>query len=119
MPASRSASMTAVRSSRSAGFSFTVILNPALRLDRTAVMDALREAGIGFRMITGGCFLRHDAIRYFDYDCAAEIVNANIAHDYGFFVGNHPVDLAPQIERLWEVLDHAAVPGGVRAAVRA
>jgi CDP-6-deoxy-D-xylo-4-hexulose-3-dehydrase len=56
-------------------------------------------------MVTGGCFLRHDAIRYFDYDTAGPIVNADIVHDRGFFVGNHPMDLTPQIMRLREVLD--------------
>ena len=101
---------------RSSWFSFTLILNPALRLDRAAVMRALRAAGIEFRMITGGCFLRHEAIKYFDYECAGEIVNAPIAHDHGFFVGNHPADLAPQLARLAEVLDRAAVPGGVGTA---
>jgi CDP-6-deoxy-D-xylo-4-hexulose-3-dehydrase len=61
-------------------------------------------------MITGGCFLRHDAIRFFDYDTVGEIVNANIAHDRGFFVGNHPRDLKTEIERLRDVLDEAAGP---------
>ena len=59
---------------RSSWFSFTLILNPALRLDRARVMEALRKADIGFRMITGGCFLRHEAIKYFDYDTVGEIV---------------------------------------------
>ena len=45
-------------------------------------------------MITGGCFLRHDAMKHFDYDTVGEIVNANLAHDRGFFVGNHPRDLS-------------------------
>lgn len=94
---------------RSSWFSFTVILNPALDIDRRRVMQALKEAGIGFRIITGGCFLRHDVIKYFDYETVGEIVNANIAHDRGFFVGNHPFDLAPQIERFREVMDRAAV----------
>jgi CDP-6-deoxy-D-xylo-4-hexulose-3-dehydrase len=71
-------------------------------------MKALKEADIGFRIITGGCFLRHDVIKYFDYDCVGEIRNANLAHDRGFFVGNHPHDLRPQIERLCAVLDAAA-----------
>jgi CDP-6-deoxy-D-xylo-4-hexulose-3-dehydrase len=101
---------------RSSWFSFTVILNPALEIDRRRVMQALKEAGIGYRIITGGCFLRHDVIKYFDYDTSGEIVNANVAHDHGFFVGNHPQDLTPQIERLREVLDQAAVPSG-RATV--
>jgi CDP-6-deoxy-D-xylo-4-hexulose-3-dehydrase len=47
-------------------------------------------------------------IKYCDYDTVGEIVNANLAHDRGFFVGNHPQDLTPQIERLREVLDAAA-----------
>lgn len=93
---------------RSSWFAFTVILNPKLRIDRRKVMTALKDADIGYRIITGGCFLRHDVIRYFDYDTVGEIRNANIAHDRGFFVGNHPRDLRPQLERLRAVLDEAA-----------
>ena len=93
---------------RSSWFAFTIILNPELELDRKKVMSALKKADIGYRIITGGCFLRHDVIKYFDYDCVGEIKNANTAHDFGFFVGNHPSDLRPQIARLREVLDEAA-----------
>lgn len=92
----------------SSWFAFTVILNPGLSVDRKKVMMALKDADIGYRIITGGNFLRHDVIRHFDYDCVGEIRNADIAHDRGFFVGNHPQDLTPQIERLREVLDAAA-----------
>ena len=93
---------------RSSWFAFTIILNPELELDRKKVMSGLKKADIGYRIITGGCFLRHDVIKYFDYDCVGEIKNANTAHDSGFFVGNHPSDLRPQIARLREVLDEAA-----------
>ena len=89
---------------KSSCFSFTVILNPIYREDRNRVFSALREADIGFRIITGGCFLRHDALRYYDYDTVGEIKNAFIAHDRGFFVGNHPFDLTDEIERLHSVL---------------
>jgi len=92
---------------RSSWFSFTVILNPAFDIDRAHVMDALRNADIGFRMITGGNFLRHEVIRYFDYSTVGNIVNANIAHDHGFFVGNHPRDLTAEITRFREVMDQA------------
>jgi CDP-6-deoxy-D-xylo-4-hexulose-3-dehydrase len=101
-----------VEGARSSWFSFTVILNPGLDIDRQRVMSELKDAGIGYRIITGGCFLRHDVIKYFEYDTAGEIVNANIAHDRGFFVGNHPRDLRPQIERLRQVLDRTAVAPG-------
>jgi CDP-6-deoxy-D-xylo-4-hexulose-3-dehydrase len=103
----------------SSWFSFTVILNPALGLDRTGVMTAMREAEIGFRMITGGCFLRHEAAKYFDYDVVGEIVNANTAHDHGFFVGNHPRDLTAELTRLRAVLDGAARPGPKRPGLQA
>jgi CDP-6-deoxy-D-xylo-4-hexulose-3-dehydrase len=93
---------------RSSWFCFTIILDPDVKIDRARVMAALKKADIGYRIITGGNFLRHDVIRYFDYDRVGEIRNADIAHDRGFFVGNHPHDLRPQIERLREVLDAAA-----------
>ena len=98
---------------RSSWFSFTVILNPSLDIDRAHVMRAMREAGIGFRMITGGCFPRHEAVRFFDYDTVGPLTNANLAHDHGFFVGNHPRDLTREINRFREVLDHAARPARV------
>ncbi len=92
---------------KSSAFCFTVILNPARRPDREKVFAALKEADIGFRIITGGCFLRHDVLKYYDYDIVGRIENAYTAHDLGFFVGNHPFDLTPQIERLRDVLDKA------------
>lgn len=58
-------------------------------------------------MITGGCFPRHDAIRYFDYEIAGDIRNAEYAHDHGFFVGNSPVDLSAEIRDFYQVLDRA------------
>jgi CDP-4-dehydro-6-deoxyglucose reductase, E1 len=93
---------------KSSSFSFTIILNPAHRADRDKVFAALKEADIGFRMITGGCFLKHDVIRYYDYDVVdGGTPNADLAHDRGFFVGNFPQDLTAQIHRLKQVLDRA------------
>ena len=92
---------------KSSSFCFTVILNPKRNIDRKRVFEALKKADIGYRIITGGCFLRHDVIKYYDYEIVGGIENANIAHDYGFFVGNAPVDLTPQIDTLRDVLDRA------------
>ncbi|PWC40329.1 DegT/DnrJ/EryC1/StrS family aminotransferase [Azospirillum sp. TSO22-1] len=90
---------------KSSSFSFTIILNPARNPDREKVFAALKDADIGFRIITGGCFLRHDVLKHYDYDTVGPIENAYLAHDLGFFVGNHPHDLSAQITRLREVLD--------------
>ena len=91
----------------SSWFSFTIVLNPKISIKRSKVIHALRDAGIEFRIITGGCFLRHDVIRYFDYETVGDIINANIIHDRGFFVGNHSMNLKPQIKKLKDVLDRA------------
>ena len=84
---------------KSSCFSFTLILNPEKMINRNKVFNALAEEGIGYRLITGGCFPRHDVIQYFDYELVGEMTNGNITHDNGFFVGNHPFDLTSQIEK--------------------
>lgn len=93
---------------KSSAFSFTIILNPARKIDRNKAFAALKDADIGYRIITGGNFLRHDVIRHYEYEVVGGgVPNADLAHDHGFFVGNHPFDLTPQITRLREVLDAA------------
>lgn len=93
---------------KSSAFCFTFILNPDFNADREKVFAALKAADIGFRIITGGNFLRHDVLRYYDYEVVGGAVpNADLAHDRGFFVGNHPFDLTPQLTRLRDVLDEA------------
>ncbi len=89
----------------SSWFSFTMILKPELGIERSRLMDALRKAGIEFRMITGGCFPKHQAIRFFDYEIVGGIRNAALAHDHGFFVGNHPHDLTRELDELRAVLN--------------
>ena len=96
---------------RSSWFSFTIVLHPQLEIARADILAALRDSGIAFRMITGGSFLRHEAIRFFDYDTAGPIVNADLVHDRGFFVGNHPRDLGAELDRLRSVLDQAVGAG--------
>jgi CDP-6-deoxy-D-xylo-4-hexulose-3-dehydrase len=93
---------------KTSAFSFTMILNPQAGLSRVRIMAALKKADIGYRIITGGCITRHDVIKHYDYACINDLPNANLVHDQGFFVGNFPMDLTPQITRLREVLDRAA-----------
>lgn len=93
---------------KSSSFSFTIILNPKRNIDRDRVFAALRGADIGFRMVTGGCYPRHEAIAHYDYDLVGgAMTNADIVHDYGFFIGNHPFDLSEQIRRAHDVLNRA------------
>jgi CDP-6-deoxy-D-xylo-4-hexulose-3-dehydrase len=89
----------------SSWFSFTMILNPAMDLNRAGVMDTLRKGDVQFRMITGGCFPQHAAVRFFDYDIVGSIDNAKTAHEQGFFVGNHPRDITAELDHLRAVLN--------------
>lgn len=89
----------------SSWFAFTLQLRPDSGLQRDTVFEALRQADIGFRMITGGNFLCHDVIKHFDYEVVGGATpNADHAHYQGFFVGNHPHDLTPQLQLLKQVL---------------
>jgi CDP-6-deoxy-D-xylo-4-hexulose-3-dehydrase len=87
----------------SSWFCFTMILNPALDIDRKKVLQRLKDAGIEHRIVTGGNILRHDVIQYYDY-IVTKSVNADIAHYNGFFVGNHPYDVRDKIDYLHDVL---------------
>jgi len=89
----------------SSWFSFTLILNPDIKTDRKQCLDHLRNEDIQFRIITGGCFPRHDVIKYFDYEIVDNLDNANIAHDRGFFVGNHPKNIEKELTNLHSILD--------------
>lgn len=87
----------------SSWFSFTMIVNPKLGIDRGKILQVLKEAEIEHRIITGGNMLRHDVVKFFDYE-VTKSVNADTAHDYGFFVGNHPTYIKDKIDHLYETL---------------
>jgi len=87
----------------SSWFCFTMIVNPAAKIERRKVLQTLKAAGIEHRMITGGNMLRHDAIKYFDHE-TTKSTNADIAHDRGYFVGNCPYDIRDKIDYLHATL---------------
>lgn len=89
--------------SESSWFSFAMIIHPNSNLNRKTVFKALQDAEIGYRIITGGNFLEHDVIKYFDYE-VTKSNNASYAHNNGFFVGNSPHDLTKEIDILYNAL---------------
>lgn len=92
---------------QSSFFSFTIVIEPESGLDRAEVLSALKNANIQYRIITGGNFLRHDVIKYFDYDVVnGGTPHADYAHFNGFFVGNFPYPAEKEIRHLHKVLSH-------------
>lgn len=94
---------------KNSSFGFPLIIRPQSRLSRSKVFFALTEAGIEHRMITGGNILCHSVCKYYDIKVATAstptLINAGTVHAFGFFVGNYPIDLTLQIERLRLVMD--------------
>lgn len=89
----------------SSWFSFTMVIKPESGLQRTRVLQALKAANVEFRIITGGNFLRHEVIRYFDHEVVGGATpHADHAHDQGFFVGNFPFDAEAKIAHLHQTL---------------
>jgi CDP-6-deoxy-D-xylo-4-hexulose-3-dehydrase len=87
----------------SSWFSFTMIIDSNGSLERERVFNALKDAKIGYRIITGGNFLEHDVIKYFNYE-VTKSENASYAHNNGFFVGNAPKDMTKEIDLLYTTL---------------
>lgn len=83
-------------------FGFVMIFNNVGA--RNGAQTKLTEAGIESRMVTGGCFSNHPAASYYNWSSTDNLNNARHIHHCGLFVGNHPVDLNDQIQRMKEVL---------------
>lgn len=95
--------ITQTETGESSWFCFTMIPNPEVGMKREMVLEKLKKADIGYRIITGGCFLKHDVIKYFDYEVHSR-ENADFVHENGFFVGNAPHDLRKELDLLYKTL---------------
>lgn len=88
----------------SSWFAFVIILHQKYKEKRKKLFAALKESGIDFRMVTGGSILEHDVARYFEKE-VTKTNNAQYIHYNGFFVGNAPVNLKPQLDHLKKTID--------------
>ena len=61
------------------------------------IFKKLKKYNIQYRLITGGCFTKHEVKKYFNYSVYKNLNNANYIHENGFFLGNAAVDLKDQL----------------------
>ena len=94
---------------KTSSFCFTFILSPKYKNLKKKIFHSLRKNKIGFRMITGGCILKHDVAKYLNFTKGSNLKNAFYAHENGFFVGNSSKNLKKEIKLLKEVLDRINV----------
>lgn len=83
---------------------FALTLLPLVPGKRADLVTALKAKGIESRPIAGGCFARQRAAKYYDWAPHDALVNAEYVHDNGLMIGNHPVNLANEIDQLGDLL---------------
>lgn len=88
---------------KSSWFGFGMIVEGG-KEKRSAIIDALRRYNIEVRPIVAGNFTRNVAIKYLDYSIHEELINADLIHDCGFFVGNHSKCNRQEVDMLIDAL---------------
>lgn len=89
----------------SSWFGFAMILRESDLEKRDRIVAHLRDNGIETRPIVAGNFARQPVFNKLDATVSGTLTNADHIHDNGFFVGNHSIDMAEQIDYLKKVLE--------------
>lgn len=92
---------------QSSWFGFSFVIKENAPFDRAALVKAFTESGIECRPIVTGNFLKnHEVLKFFDYEVAGTVDNAEYIDTNGLFVGNHQMDIKPQITLLFETINN-------------
>jgi CDP-6-deoxy-D-xylo-4-hexulose-3-dehydrase len=93
---------------RSSWFGFSLICKPD-KIERAHVLKVLDYHGIEYRPIVAGNFTRNPVMKYIDHEIPETgLLNADLVHDRGFFVGNDgSSSLHNEIELLATALEKA------------
>jgi len=82
---------------KSSAFSFIFIFKKEYLNSKDKIFKKLKKYNIQYRLITGGCFIKHEVKKYFNYSVYKNLNNANYIHEHGFFLGNAAIDLKDQL----------------------
>jgi CDP-6-deoxy-D-xylo-4-hexulose-3-dehydrase len=82
---------------KSSAFSFIFIFKKEYLPIKNKIFSKLKKFNIQYRLITGGCFTKHEVKKFFNYSVYKNLNNANYIHEHGFFLGNAAVDLKEQL----------------------
>lgn len=89
----------------SSWFGFSLIVRPDASITRAEIVEILAKNKIECRPIVTGNFLKNtEVLRYFDYEVAGSVSNADYLDTHGLFVGNHQIDLTKELDLLIDVL---------------
>ena len=90
----------------SSWFGFSIVLNESSPITRRELVDVLTRKSIDCRPIVTGNFLKNtEVLKYFDYEVSGTLENAEYIDAHGLFVGNHQVDIADEINFLYQTIN--------------
>lgn len=89
----------------SSWFGFSFVIRESSPLTRQMLVDKLTEAGVECRPIVTGNFAKNEVLKWFDYEIHGQLKNADRIDQFGLFVGNHQIDMKPQITKLKEIIE--------------
>lgn len=89
----------------SSWFGFSLVIREDSPFNRSDLVKELSQNNIECRPIVTGNFLKNiEVLKYFNYEVSGSTENAEYIDQQGLFVGNHQIDIIPQIDFLSEVL---------------
>ncbi len=89
----------------SSSFAFPIIIKNLKKSKKLELFKNLKKAKIDFRLITGGCFTKHEYKKYFNYQIYKNLKNSIFLHENGFFVGNASKNLQHEIKSFVKILN--------------
>lgn len=92
--------------SESSWFGFSLVIKDSSSKKRDDIVSLLKKNGIESRPIVAGNFTKNEVIKFFNYDIHKRLVNSDLIHNNGFFVGNHHYCLKEQLNMLFEILSN-------------
>lgn len=84
----------------SSWFGFSFVLKPDSKYSRRELVAKLRNNGIDCRPILSGNFTKQAVLKYFNYEIAGTLFNADHIHTHGFYVGNSHNPMQAKINTL-------------------
>ena len=83
-------------------FGFPIIFKDKEK--RQNFINLCDENNIEYRPIVAGNFTKNKVIEYFDYTIFGDLINSDILHENGLFIGNHHFDIKKELDAIYELL---------------
>jgi CDP-6-deoxy-D-xylo-4-hexulose-3-dehydrase len=89
---------------KSSWFGFSLVLVNNLMGKRAKLLEFLSSHNIDTRPIVAGNFTRNPVMKYLEFNSLPNLVNSDLIHNNGFFIGNHHFDVTIQLREIYSLL---------------